>query len=274
MKDPTKWKRPHEAILKLFTGLVAFLNPYEAVWLGEKPKQEEKILYVLNHQRSGFDVPLSGLCLPYLETGVYSRGLGDRIHFQVPLWAQIGNYLGVIDSNRKTCGQVMELGQHLVVFPGGADEVFRPSTIPTYTLLWKDRKGFAKMAVEHGYTIIPVSCRGMEDMWTVLFDFPATLLYGLFGDSKRGVGRAIPVSVPNGQFQKQYFVFGKPIRTDHFQDKSDEVVALVRDETRAAILSGLEIAKAMQEEDPHRFLDWTFLIGKRYKLNVSFKKPK
>jgi hypothetical protein len=76
---------------------------------------------------------------------------------KIPLWKNFCAFLGAILGDKKVCESAMENGCPLLVFPGGAREVMRDGGIPKYTLQWGDRSGFAKMAIKHGYTIIPVS---------------------------------------------------------------------------------------------------------------------
>ena len=52
------------------------------------------------------------------------------------------------------CAALMEAGQHILVFPGGGREVMRRKG-EAYQLIWKQRTGFARLAIEHGYDIIP-----------------------------------------------------------------------------------------------------------------------
>ena len=59
----------------------------------------------------------------------------------------------------------MEQGCCLLVYPGGAREAWKRTTDKPYEILWGDNHvGFVRMAVRHGYTIVPVATVGTEDV--------------------------------------------------------------------------------------------------------------
>ena len=51
-----------------------------------------------------------------------------------------------------------------------ARETFKRRSDPKYSLEWGRRLGFAKMAVDQGVTIVPVSSVGTEDMTRIFYD--------------------------------------------------------------------------------------------------------
>jgi hypothetical protein len=50
------------------------------------------------------------------------------------------------------------------MYPGGSFDVYRDPRLGKYKVMWRDRTGFIQLAIEHGYTIIPVSAIGLDDM--------------------------------------------------------------------------------------------------------------
>lgn len=50
----------------------------------------------------------------------------------------------------------------------------RKSGDEPYTLFWKERTGFARMAIQHGYSIVPVASVGLEEMIHIACDIPGT----------------------------------------------------------------------------------------------------
>ena len=72
---------------------------------------------------------------------------------------------------------MMENGEHIMVFPGGSREVCKHKG-EAYKLVWRNHLGFAHMAIEFGYDIIPVASIGGEETYEILWDavrlqFPA-----------------------------------------------------------------------------------------------------
>lgn len=118
-----------------------------------------------------------------------------------------------------------------------------------YELMWKERLGFARMAIKNRYPILPCACVGTEDMLDILFDLPLSFLKGISPVS------ALPVAAPNS-LQKIYFWFGKPIPTEKYQGDAEntEFAKELRDMTKAAIESGIKEMQAKQAEDPDRYL--------------------
>jgi hypothetical protein len=78
----------------------------------------------------------------------------------------------------------------ILVFPGGAREVFKRKG-EQYRLLWGKRTGFAHLAIEHGYAIVPFSAVGAEDAFDILIDAEELLAspIGPLNPSARSSGR-------------------------------------------------------------------------------------
>ena len=66
--------------------------------------------------------------------------------------------------------------QTILVFPGGAREVNKRRG-QQYQLLWRERIGFARLAIEHRYPIVPFAAVGVDDMLDVIVD-QNTPIYG------------------------------------------------------------------------------------------------
>lgn len=181
-------------------------------------------LLVGNHTLYGVsDVPLM-VGHVYETTGVFLRSLGDRAHFRVPGWRDFLSRMGTVVGSPETCAALMQSGESIVVFPGGAREVFRRRD-ECYNLIWKQRTGFARLAMEHGYDIIPFASVGADETWDIVVDAnDVTRIQELGGPLlARGIGRltrggdtipplalgvgATPVPRP----QRYYFSFGQRI---------------------------------------------------------------
>jgi 1-acyl-sn-glycerol-3-phosphate acyltransferase len=110
--------------------------------------EERPLLLVGNHTLYGvLDVPFLMREL-YLARGIFVRVLGDHAHFRIPLWGRFLTEYGVVDGTPKNCAALLEAGQVVLVFPGGGREVAKRRG-EKYRLLWKERLGFARMAIAH-----------------------------------------------------------------------------------------------------------------------------
>ena len=195
-------------------------------------------LFVGNHGLYGLiDSPLFLLEL-YRETGVFPRALGDRLHFRVPGWGALVKRWGAGEGNPDNCTALMQSGQPVLVFPGGAREVaMRKDEV--HKLVWKNRTGFARLAIEHGYDIIPFASAGCDQAYRVLVDgsdfqqsrLGRTLLKSprvdkllrggdMFMPLSRGVG---PTLVPRPE--PLWFQLGAPISTAPWAGKQGDADA-------------------------------------------------
>ena len=126
-------------------------------------------LFVGNHTLFGFlDLPfmMAGL---WSQTGIVLRGLGENAHYAVPIWRDLLEMCGMVRGTRENVRELMRRGEDVLVFPGGSGEVFKHRD-QKYRLLWKERLGFARLAIEFGYPIVPFSAVGAEEMYDIVAD--------------------------------------------------------------------------------------------------------
>ncbi|MFK8021908.1 MAG: lysophospholipid acyltransferase family protein [Pseudomonadales bacterium] len=203
-------------------------------------------LFVGNHTRFGLlDAPL--LCREiYLQSGVFIRSLADRSHLEIPLWRDYLAGNGAVLGSREMCRALMDAGQSIMVFPGGAREVVKGKGLD-YTLLWRERLGFVRMAMEHGYSITPFSSVGAEEALSVVAD-SETIRNSLFGKlmkatglEERTRGGEVLMPLPRGiglsilpRPERFYFSIGKPIETRKYQGQQDDKALLQRLQTKTA----------------------------------------
>lgn len=230
-------------------------------------------LFVGNHAIFGIiDSPLFASEL-YSRTGAYPRSLGDHFHFDVPGWGDLLIRYGAVPGTRENCSRLMQAGQHVLVFPGGAREVAkRRSEINRLT--WKNRTGFARMAIEHSYDIIPFASVGCDESYTILFDgddfrnsragrwlLDRPRLNKLLRDGDtfmplaRGLG---PTLLPRPE--PFWFMIGKPIPTGEYAGREDDREALwdLRSKTSASIEAMIEQLK--QKRAAEQLPGWRRLL--------------
>src|SRR5208283_185355 len=131
----------------------------------------------------------------------------------------------------------------ILVFPGGGREIAKFKG-EEYHLNWHGRFGFARIAVENDYPIIPVGLVGGDDVYkslvtrdSVLGRLSRTISTRLTGDADmamplmRGIG---PTLIPRPQ--RMYLRFGEPIATTKPDRVStDNWVASVRNKTQKSL---------------------------------------
>ncbi len=253
---------------RLFMPARAYFNPeFLGLWELDLSKPA---LWVGNHTLFGLtDAPLMIEHL-YTQYGVLLRGLGDRGHFSVPYWGDMLVRNGMVLGTPENCAALMKSGQHVLVFPGGGREVMRRKG-EAYRLIWKQRTGFARLAIEHGYDIIPFGSVGPDEAFDIVFDandVMATPLWkwaaARFGaDQKTRGGDMIPPIVRGigptilPRPQRYYFGFGQRISTRRLAGKAGNARVLwnLREKVAHAVEEQIERLLVYREED--RLQHWS-----------------
>lgn len=228
-------------------------------------------LWVGNHTLYGLlDAPLLANELMARGTRLYS--LGDRGHFKVPGWRALLEGGGVVEGSPENCTRLMSEGKHVLVFPGGAREVMKRKG-ENYALVWKQRTGFARMAIKHGYDIQPFAAVGADEAFEILFDandVKASRMWRWLSASNnvsrltrngdaipplvKGIG---PTLIPRPQ--RFYFGFGPRISVTEFKGlpANQETLMALREKVAASIESQLDLLERYRETDRAR--NWSRL---------------
>lgn len=242
--DIVKFVPPSKVIME---AVVAPYKPFftvESIGLLERIPDDGKHFFVSNHSLYGLEMPLLINSL-YQKKNIFPRALADHFHFATPN-GPILKALGAVDGTRDNVDALMQAGFDILVYPGGGHEVLKKSTVPRYELMWKERVGFARCAIKHGYPIVPCACVGTEDMFDSIADIPTGYR-----------GMVIPISITTPcRVQKIYFWFGQPIPTTQYNGEytNDDYAREVRDKTKQAIETGIKELQDRQRNDPERYL--------------------
>lgn len=224
---------------------------------------ERPALYVGNHTIMGvLDVPLLAMAL-YERRGVFVRSLGDHLHFWIPGWRDLLVQFGTVDGTRENCRALMRAGESVLVFPGGGREVCKRRG-EKYTLIWKERIGFARLAIEHGYTIVPFASVGAEECFDIVLDgndLMATPIGRLIERVSprpemippvvRGIGLT-PLPRP----ERFYFRLDRPIETAHLrgEHRNTEVCFELREQVRHSVERSIRYLQRQRAADPGRWV--------------------
>ncbi|MFK7976853.1 MAG: lysophospholipid acyltransferase family protein [Halioglobus sp.] len=188
-------------------------------------------LFVGNHSLFALD-GLVVMPLFLKELRRFPRSMGDRFLFANP---RVGNFIlrnGGVMGHPKVCSALMEDGQDLLVFPGGAYEAVKPLS-QLYELQWKERHGFVRLAAENGYTIMPFGLVGPDEFYGHLMegqDIPDSKLgkaltrVGLLNSETRtDILPPIPIGALGSVLpkpQKCFLGFGKPVDLSQHKGKT------------------------------------------------------
>jgi 1-acyl-sn-glycerol-3-phosphate acyltransferase len=242
-------------IVKVLAPLRRLIKP---TFYGIEHVPERGALLVGNHTLYGIlDILL--LYAELCERRIVPRALADHAHFRVPGLRQLMAASGAVPGTRANTRELMGRGELILVFPGGGREVTKRKG-EQYQLIWKNRRGFAVVAIEKGYPIIPFASVGTEHSMDILMDAdnplmaPARKLFkAVLGTPDtppivRGIGLT-PIPRP----ERLYYWFGEPIPTDSYSGVADEANAReVRSLAANAIETGIKFLLDQREHDPGR----------------------
>lgn len=190
-------------------------------------------LLVGNHAYFGMDAwVLTALLL--LQCNVVPRFLGERNLWRIPIVKQFLTSVGAIPGKPDDAVALLEAGELVAVYPGGVDDSFKLSS-QAYTLQWKNRAGFARVAMRAKVPIIPVAATGVDELYQI--DEREPFIGRAFGGSSR-YDLPLPKSLSPRRVPLDYYLL-EPIDTSG--DPNDEAaVERVRHATESAIRSILD----------------------------------
>ena len=222
-------KAPAGLEVEIFYRMVKRL--FQPVILGADNIPNQPCLFVGNHSLFAFDgAVLTPLFLKELHR--FPRAMGDKFLFSNRRIAEflLGN--GLVMGHPDVCTALMEDQQDLLLFPGGAHEAVKPVS-QLYTLQWKERFGFIKLAATHGYTIMPFGLVGPDEFYAHLMEgaqIPDSALgrlltqLGLLHENTRfDILPPIPVGSLGTLFprpQRCYLGFGQPVNLSRYKGKT------------------------------------------------------
>ena len=196
--------------------------------------------------------------------GVRVRPLADRRFGQQRGFGRdlITAYGGVVGSP-ETARELMRHNETVLVFPGGGREIAKFKG-EEYHLNWNGRSGFARVAVENNYPVVPVGLVGGDDVYKSLVARDSAL--GRLNQSistkltgkadmamplMRGIG---PTLIPRPQ--RMYLHFGEAIDTAKPAGASVENwVSSVRNNSQEALEAILTDLLTVRAHDPFRELN-------------------
>jgi 1-acyl-sn-glycerol-3-phosphate acyltransferase len=248
--------------------LSTLLAPWRAltdpVFFGlEHVPRHGAVVLVGNHSMFGLlDLPLMTDEIRRVR-GRFVRGLADHAHFAVPAWRDLLLRFGAVRGTRENCRALLSAGEAVLVYPGGGREVAKRKG-EAHRLIWKQRMGFARMAIEAGCPVVPFGAVGADDSYDILLDADNPVLAPVRGVVERLGGRwelTWPLArgvglTPLPRPERFYYSFGEPLDTTPWAGRQDEPSALraVRDRVRDAVEARLAFLLAERERDPDRDL--------------------
>lgn len=191
-------------------------------------------LLVGNHSHFGVD-SLAFFPAVYDATGRIPRGMALRSLFGVPGLKWLMHQLGAVEGTRSSCVDLLECGEMVVTYPGGAKDSIKGRE-DRYTLMWGERDGFADVALRADAPVVPFAAIGPDEVFPVLNN-RGLVSAPFLGDKSYKVPLLIPVArrVP---FR---FHIGEPISPPDITEIDDPVeLTELRREFAARVKEALE----------------------------------
>lgn len=132
-----------------------------------------KVLIVGSHN-GGFASPDTSMFMyDWFRRFGYDRlayGLMHPTAWTVPVLAKQVVQLGGLVAHPKTAIAALQRGAAVLVYPGGAEDMFRPHAL-RHKIHFAGRKGFIKLALRESVPIVPIISVGAHDTLIILGDY-------------------------------------------------------------------------------------------------------
>ena len=224
----------------------------------------------------------------FFQNNLTVRGLAHPVVFQMPSTQRIelegrtpglkkrpkggagpspSNFelFGAVMVTPKNYYRLLEAGQNVLLFPGGVKEVFHRRD-QAYQLLWPEKVDFVRTAAKFNATIIPLSAIGMADSLNILLNPDEIASLPLLGERVMKFGRNVtaarfdtknedenflPPIVAPGLPSRNYFLFGRPISTQHLDAKDRAACQSTYLHVQEEINRGFQDLLEARRKDPY-----------------------
>ncbi|XP_026704829.1 2-acylglycerol O-acyltransferase 2 [Athene cunicularia] len=188
--------------------------------------------------------------------------------FRIPFFRDYLMSGGLVSSDKESASYVLqrrEGGNMLAIIVGGAQEALdaRPGSC---TLLLKNRKGFVRLAIEHGTPLVPIFSFGENDLFDQVRNPKGSWLRSLQHRLQQIMGISLPLFHARGIFQYSFglvpyrrpicTVVGKPIPVQRKHRPSNEEVDRVHQEYLKELSKLFEEHKAKYNIPEDRHLEF------------------
>lgn len=168
-------KRDAQAIKQLLPYWEWFYDHYFSVTTGgwHHIPDQEAVLLVGSHNGGLASPDMVMMMVDWFRRHGVERPIHGLMHPKVwqvnPSFAQLAMKMGAIQAHPKLAIAALQKQASVLVYPGGAQDVFRPHS-QRHRIHLNNRKGFIKLALRQKVKIIPVISLGAHDTLIVLGD--------------------------------------------------------------------------------------------------------
>ncbi|XP_055313631.1 transmembrane protein 68 [Sitodiplosis mosellana] len=157
--DINYWNVARKCVAAVWDAHAWIYHGYEVTGMEYLPK-EGPALIVYYHGAIPIDMYyfVARVCM---ERDRLIHTVADRFLFKLPGWGIISEAMKVCAGTVQTCSNTLREGNLLAISPGGVYEAQFGNN--NYELLWKNRVGFAKVAIDAKAPIIPMFTENLRE---------------------------------------------------------------------------------------------------------------
>lgn len=176
-------------------------------------------------------------------------GLAATVIFKIPVVREFFLSMGYVDASRTVAQDVLHCGRSLFLCTGGEEESMLVKVGRDIVVL-RDRKGFVRLALSHGASLVPVFAVGLNDLFTTYdwflpqrqwiqknFGIALPFFHGRFGVTPTPY--RIPISI----------LIGEPITTPQPKCKGERPDEVLVDEYHQKYMTALQALHAKHVTD-------------------------
>ncbi|CAF1417284.1 unnamed protein product [Adineta ricciae] len=147
-----------------------------------------------------------------LFPGINARFLVLNSNFQIPFYDLFLTMVGACDASKESCNYILRQshGNSIVLVLGGSKEALDAHPSSKYMLTLKNRKGFVKVALANGASLVPVFSFGENDLYEQVSNPRGSTLRSIQMHLQKIMGYSLPLFHGRGIFQ--YKIGLLPIR--------------------------------------------------------------
>ncbi|UJR26404.1 hypothetical protein I4U23_007736 [Adineta vaga] len=135
--------------------------------------------------------------------GINLRLLTLKVNFRIPFYGIYLSMMGLCDASKESCNYILEksYGNSIMLVLGGAKESLDARPSNEYILTLKNRKGFVKIGLVNGASLVPVFSFGENDLYDQMANPFGSKLRQMQIKIQKRLGYATPFFKGRGIFQ-------------------------------------------------------------------------
>ncbi len=141
-----------------------------------------------------------------LFPGINLRFLVLNSNFQIPFYELYLAMMGICDASKESCNYILKQGNgnSILLVLGGSKEALDARPSSEYLLTLKNRKGFVKIALANGASLVPVFSFGENDLYEQVPNPRGSMLRTVQTILEKKMGYSLPLFHGRGVFQYKF----------------------------------------------------------------------